>query len=226
MSEPQTPETGRPSRLTLQPPLQGVWTVLPTPGHPPYVLDLAAAPDGRLLRAGLWRALLGRARAPLSWTWGQPVFAPVAGRVASLGEDWPDRTRFNMVVDGLRMAWFPPGPAEDLRSRAGNHIIIEASEGAGWVGLFHLRRGSVCVQTGQDVVAGQLVGHVGLSGRSVLPHLHFQVTDGPDIRTSGYLPWSLETFERWEQERWQRVAGEAPRKGERIRLPAAGRRLV
>lgn len=217
--EHQKADTGRRGPPTLQPPLQGEWIVLPTPGHPPYVLDLAAAPDGRLLKAGRWRALLGRAEAATSWTWGRPVFAPAAGRVVSVGDGWPDRARFNVVVDGLRMAWFPPGPATDLRSRAGNHVIIEAREFAGWVGLFHLQDRRVCVRAGEDVVPGQLVGYIGLSGRSVLPHLHFQVTNGPDLRRSAYLPWSMEVYDRWESGRWRRVDGQAPRKGERVRFP-------
>lgn len=43
----------------------------------------------------------------------------------------------------------------------------------------HLRAGSVAVEQGQSVSAGTVLGQVGSSGRSDMPHLHFEVLRVP-----------------------------------------------
>jgi murein DD-endopeptidase MepM/ murein hydrolase activator NlpD len=56
----------------------------------------------------------------------------------------------------------------------GNAIAIVHADGS--EALYgHLRQGSVTVRTGEQVVAGQRLGFVGLSGKTQFPHLHFQV---------------------------------------------------
>ncbi|MEU7426942.1 M23 family metallopeptidase [Streptomyces sp. NPDC040750] len=52
----------------------------------------------------------------------------------------------------------------------GNHVFIDT--GAEVVKLAHLRRGTVTVRTGDRVRAGQVLGEVGNSGNSTMPHLH------------------------------------------------------
>ena len=42
---------------------------------------------------------------------------------------------------------------------------------------YHLLKGSVCVQIGQHVKAGDLIGRSGASGYCDEPHLHFDVVD-------------------------------------------------
>ncbi len=49
-------------------------------------------------------------------------------------------------------------------------------------GYWHLKKGSVKVKVGEQVSCGQLLGHVGSSGISATPHLHFELT-GPDGKT-------------------------------------------
>ena len=54
----------------------------------------------------------------------------------------------------------------------GNGVVIDHA--GGWQSQYcHLRQGSVTVETGQQVAAGQVLGQVGLSGRTQFPHLHF-----------------------------------------------------
>ena len=43
---------------------------------------------------------------------------------------------------------------------------------------YHLKKGSVAVAKDQQVACGQVLGFVGSSGMSSMPHLHFQVEDG------------------------------------------------
>jgi len=52
----------------------------------------------------------------------------------------------------------------------------------------HLRQRSVKVRTGDSVVLGQKIEEVGISGDGLESHLHFSVTDGPDMNYSQGLP--------------------------------------
>ena len=59
-----------------------------------------------------------------------------------------------------------------IRSGPYEHIYCHLA-GSGWGGVY--RSGSVLLQRGQAVSTGQLIGHVGLSGRTTGPHLHWGV---------------------------------------------------
>lgn len=57
---------------------------------------------------------------------------------------------------------------------AGNGIVID--HGNGWETQYsHLQHGSIAVAPGQQIVAGQKLGLIGMSGNSEFPHLHFSV---------------------------------------------------
>lgn len=56
----------------------------------------------------------------------------------------------------------------------GNGVMIEHQEG--WTTQYcHLRKGSVTVKKGQEVTEGQVIGAVGLSGKTEFQHLSFTV---------------------------------------------------
>lgn len=57
-----------------------------------------------------------------------------------------------------------------IRSGAYEHIYCHL---AGWIDGGRYRSGPVLLQPGQPVRTGQLIGHVGLSGRTSGPHLHW-----------------------------------------------------
>ncbi|WP_368184875.1 M23 family metallopeptidase [Aestuariibius sp. HNIBRBA575] len=65
--------------------------------------------------------------------------------------------------------------APDVTGReCGNGVVI--SHGDGWETQYcHLAQGSVSVQPGQAVAAGQVLGRIGLSGQTEFPHLHLSV---------------------------------------------------
>jgi murein DD-endopeptidase MepM/ murein hydrolase activator NlpD len=79
---------------------------------------------------------------------GTPVVAPWAGTV-----EW---VRFQ-------------------RSGAGHYVVLDgAGENRDYV-LMHLRPGSILVEQGDVVAAGQQLAQVGSSGGSSGPHLHFEI---------------------------------------------------
>jgi murein DD-endopeptidase MepM/ murein hydrolase activator NlpD len=53
---------------------------------------------------------------------------------------------------------------------------------------------SICVQVGQRVRRGEVIGLLGNSGNSVGPHLHFHVGDGNALNGSEGQPYVFERF--------------------------------
>ena len=95
---------------------------------------------------------------------GAPLLAPASGVVTS-------------VVDGL--ADQPIGSA-DYEQQAGNHLVIDISEGR-YLLLAHLREGSINVDVGDRVTAGQVIAQVGNSGNTTEPHVHIQALNLPSF---------------------------------------------
>ncbi len=60
------------------------------------------------------------------------------------------------------------------RDGAGHYVVVRGDDGRDYV-FMHLLDGSVAVQKGQGVAAGQQLGAVGSTGRSSGPHLHFEI---------------------------------------------------
>ena len=77
--------------------------------------------------------------------------------------------------DGMRDIDVRDINAADLVGRdAGNAVVIV--HGEGWESQYsHLRLGSVAVEPGDTVVAGQSLGLIGMSGAAAFPHLEFTV---------------------------------------------------
>ncbi len=75
-----------------------------------------------------------------------------------------------------------PGHSPDVTGReAGNSVAL--AHGDGWETQYsHLRKGSVRVAPGQAVAAGQVLGLVGMSGRTQFPHVELAVRkDGQPV---------------------------------------------
>jgi hypothetical protein len=96
------------------------------------------------------------------YCFGLPVLAPSDGKVVSVVDGNP-----NMPVGQL--GGEPAG---------GNQIVIEVKPRE-FLFLCHLQPGSITVQPGEQVVAGQRLGYVGNSGNTSEPHLHIHLQDSP-----------------------------------------------
>jgi murein DD-endopeptidase MepM/ murein hydrolase activator NlpD len=89
---------------------------------------------------------------------------------------------FQRVLAG-QTALLQKGPGAAL----GNYVVIEHAGGE-FSHYAHLQPGSIHVHKGETVKRGQPLAHLGHSGNSTEPHLHFQVTDGPDPLLSAGIP--------------------------------------
>lgn len=108
---------------------------------------------------------------------GRPVYAACDGVVEETFDGLED------TDDGTDLAEIETRYGEHARID-GNHVILRHSDNE--LSLYaHLQKGSVAVTPGEAVKAGQLIGRVGSSGSSWIPHLHFHVMrdgiEGPGV---------------------------------------------
>jgi hypothetical protein len=80
-----------------------------------------------------------------------------------------------------------------FENSVGNHVVLNL--GNGRFALYaHLQPGSIRVKKGQRVRAGQVLGLLGSSGNSDLPHLHFQLMDTKHPQLADGLPYVFASF--------------------------------
>jgi hypothetical protein len=113
---------------------------------------------------------------------GQPVLAVANALVVSVIDGQPEQTPGS----------YPSNIALDAAD--GNSIILDLGEKR-FALYAHLQPGSIKVHRGEKVRRGQVIGLVGDTGNSIVPHLHFQVTDGPSSLASNGLPYEISDFE-------------------------------
>jgi hypothetical protein len=186
-----------------------------------YAFDLVR-PDHRrgihLHPAGTVRSYLIGGRTRDAYGWGQPVHAMFDGRVVTVVDDVVERPWLHVVREtalALKNAFTFEATPSGARRLAGNHVIV----GSGPIfALFaHLAPGSITVREGRDVRAGEILGRVGHTGNSTLPHLHVQLMDSADPLQAGGIPCAFTAFEAERDGRWVRVERSIPRWRERIR---------
>jgi len=91
------------------------------------------------------------------YCFGKPVLAPASGYIVDVINEIADNEIGDM----------------DVLNNWGNTVVISHASGL-FSQLSHLKQGSVLVQKGQYVLEGTQIAQCGNSGRSPIPHLHFQ----------------------------------------------------
>ena len=93
---------------------------------------------------------------------GVAVLAAADGIVAAFRDNVEDKL------------YRPENAAEVAGKECGNGVVI--NHDGGWQTQYcHLKKGSVSVVKGQQVKTGDMLGHVGLSGKTQFPHVHLSV---------------------------------------------------
>jgi hypothetical protein len=98
------------------------------------------------------------------YCYNKPVTAPAAGTVEVIEDGIEDNAIGEM---NLEQNW-------------GNSVVIKHTEQL-YSQVSHLRKASIKVSEGQAVKQGEVLGYCGNSGRSPIPHVHFQFQDTPSI---------------------------------------------
>jgi hypothetical protein len=113
---------------------------------------------------------------------GKPVLAVADGVVVAVTDGLPEQT------PGKYPANIPLGAAD------GNSVLLDLGEQR-YAMYAHMQPGSIRVHKGDTVKVGQVIGLVGDTGNSVVPHLHFQVTAGPSSVAANGLPYEINKFQ-------------------------------
>ncbi len=96
---------------------------------------------------------------------GVPVIAAASGRIANLRDGMIDQYFSDYTAEKKK---------EVFNKGLGNAVII--SHGGGWETYYaHLKKGSLTVSKGQEVLKGDILGYVGMSGLTDFPHVHFEL---------------------------------------------------
>ena len=99
---------------------------------------------------------------------GFDVLAAADGIIYAIRDSMPD------AIQGVE------GAPDVTGKECGNGLVIRHSEG--WETQYcHMAKGSILVEVGQSVSAGDSLGHIGLSGKTQFPHLHFSVRKDGEV---------------------------------------------
>jgi Peptidase family M23 len=138
---------------------------------------------------------------------GKPVLAVADAMVASVVDGRPEQTPGKYPVN------------ISLEEADGNCVILDL--GSGRFAMYaHLQPGSIRVRTGERVTVGQVIGLVGDSGNSVVPHLHFQVMDRDSSMGSNGLPYEIREFRVTGKTGGTKAFDEAEEKGTPLAITA------
>ena len=139
-----------------------------------FAIDLVQMDESGLMIAGPGDALTSYVY------YGQPIYAVADGTVVSARNDQPEQ------VPGT----LPNGIAEELAG--GNAAVIDIGGGA-FAFYAHMQTGSVLVKAGDRVRAGDQIGNIGNSGKTIGPHLHFHLSTASGVGGDG-LPFVFSKF--------------------------------
>ena len=113
------------------------------------------------------------------------VLAVDSGTVVRLRDGLPDHEPLSALVSSQT---FTPETAP------GNTVVLDLGHGV-YAVYAHLRPGSIMVEIGDRVQAGEVLGRIGNSGHSLAPHLHFHLQNTPDPLLGEGHPFHLAEFE-------------------------------
>lgn len=151
-----------------------------------FAFDFLKAENGEVLKEGK------RSANSDFYSFGARVISPGKGTVIKVVDSIQDN------VLGEKNEEVPPG----------NHIVIDHGNGE-YSFLAHFKEGSIEVQEGDEVEAGDFLGLAGNSGRSDVPHLHYHLQTGKAYNEGEGLPVQFKSY----SENGQKVTDTSPIRG-------------
>lgn len=151
--------------------------------------------------------------------WGQNVYAPFDGKVIKTYDNCKERRRIQLILEIIRIYAFSyiKNPNKiTLSDIAGNYIIIQGENNV-FAFFAHLQKGSINVKENQEIKTGEIIGKVGHSGNSTMPHLHFQLMDSANVFEAKGIPCSFLKYQQFENDKWITVTNGIPNFKDRIK---------
>lgn len=153
--------------------------------------------------------------------WGEKIYTPICGEVIKVIDGIKERNPANIFFDLKYMFEVTKGfenGKDDYRHVTGNCVIIKVDNEV-FLLLAHLKNGSIMVKEGQKVKEQELIGELGHSGNSTMPHLHMQLMDNPDFLKAKGLPFVMqEYFVKTNHGKWLKVTNSIPKKDEIVKF--------
>ncbi len=169
------------TRAPLRLPFEGEWFVFwggrtVNQNYHAQTMDQRFAYDIVVTQDGKSHAGEGTSNADY-YAFGKELFAPADGRVVAALDGIPDN------VPGVMNAW----------QALGNHVVLDHGNDE-FTFMAHIKQGSVAVQTGDVVKAGDPLGQCGNSGNSSEPHLHIHLQDTPEFLVGKGKPLPFQNY--------------------------------
>jgi hypothetical protein len=193
--------------VVLALPFRGTWTVQNSPArripsHGTHLLGVTYAIDfvavdhrGRTASVRDWHTVIGTEPPERFLGFGQPILAPAAGRVVAVHDGEPDHPARRSPLTLVPYMLTQTGRLrQGIGAVAGNYVILSTGSPGPYVGLVHLRQGSLLVQPGDNVAAAQPIAQCGNSGNSTQPHVHVQVMDSSELLRAHGLPMAFSRY--------------------------------
>lgn len=127
------------------------------------------------------------------YAYGKDVFAVARGTVVAMKDgiqdNKPQLSAGDTNTKGIK------GNVEKTSAEnvSGNYVVLELGKGL-YAFYAHLRPGSIKVKMGEKVAEGQMLGQIGNSGDSKIPHLHFHIVDRPAYFAGNAIPYTFTEF--------------------------------
>jgi hypothetical protein len=113
----------------------------------------------------------------------QRIHSVAPGKVVEIMDGLPENVPHSGKL-AIDLTW---------QNAGGNHVVVDVGFGL-YAFYAHMRPGSVAVKQGDIVTAGQILGHVGNTGSSTEPHLHFHIIDRPQFLSGQGVPYEFANF--------------------------------
>jgi hypothetical protein len=221
--------------ITVLPPLRGEWNVINTPGdrvpsHGSHQWGLTYAYDFIKLQPNssgtegfhhksVLDYLLGRVKLADCYGWGEKIYAPISGVIREVFDGVHERNPVHLISDlglAIKNSLFFSFANGEVHTLSGNYLIIEGTECCAL--LAHAKHGSIKVNRGDQINAGDVIAAVGHSGNSTAPHLHFQLMDNINVKRAKGLPCCFSSYEIFTDDQWQKVECGVPSSKYKIRF--------